>query len=281
MHVICTVKHKMYLNGALSILAAISFGFADSNQIKISSASEQIRTYKQVASFEDSTLRTNYAGLKLELDYQRNLKKKEENRYEGSNLIVLCDDGKNTGLYIGNIGLAAKTLERNLNGPITTLNLRADHDFIDYLLLSKDKIKNVFWYGHGDPFSLWMDLTFKDESCYLDRGDLEELSDAELIKIKSRFTDDAEVKLYTCHAAADSIFSEPISQSISEFFSVGVTGANSWVFARGLRKSNGVDVFFYPATRADYRFHFNTKVPDQFYTGESRWIRFKNGKQLN
>ena len=54
---------------------------------------------------------------------------------------------------------------------------------------SRAKIKNIFWYGHGDPFSLWVDLTFKDESCYLDRSDLEELSDAELRKIKSRFTD--------------------------------------------------------------------------------------------
>lgn len=266
---------KRNLNWALPVIAAVTLNFSNSYKPKICSAPEHIE------SFEASEPRTNYVGLKLELDYQRNLKKKEENRHEGSNLIVLCDDGKNTGLYIGNIELAAKTLKRNLTGATTTLNLCADYEFIDYLLLNNNKIKNIFWYGHGDPFSLWVDLTFKDESCYLDRSDLEELSDAELRKIKSRFTDDAEVKLYTCHATADSIYDGPIAQNISEFFSVGVTGANSWVFARGIRKSTGIDVFFYPATRADYKFHFKTSILDQWYAGESRWIRFKNGRKLD
>src|SRR3989338_3559513 len=204
---------KRNLNWALPVIAAVTLNFSNSYKPKICSAPEHIE------SFEASEPRTNYVGLKLELDYQRNLK--------------------------------------------------------------KNKIKNIFWYGHCDPFSLWVDLTFKDESCYLDRSDLEELSDAELRKIKSRFTDDAEVKLYTCHATADSIYDGPIAQNISEFFSVGVTGANSWVFARGIRKSTGIDVFFYPATRADYKFHFKTSILDPWYTGESRWIRFKNGRKLD
>lgn len=222
----------------------------------------------------------NYNGLEIELNYQKELRKTEKTRKNGVNLIVLCDDGKETGLYLGNIQLAAETLKENLTGKTIIKKFYNDSLFLDYLLNPNDfkpdeKIKNVFWFGHGDFNSLWMELTFKDENSYLDKSDLESLSETELIKIRGRFTPNAEMKLYTCHASADNSGDTPIAEILSQVLDINATGANSWVFAKGIKQNGKTKVYFYPATREDYKVEFKTRIPDPLYIGESKWIRFE------
>jgi len=222
----------------------------------------------------------NYNGLSLEQAYQEALKKSEKSRESGLNLIVLCDDGNGTGLEIGNIKGAAQTLKRNLQGKTIIKEFNSDTAFFNYLIEGIDlnegqKFKNIFWYGHGNSKSLWMDLTFKDESCYLDKSDFENLSPKQLISIQNRFTDDAQFKLYSCHSAADNIEGENIGTSFSKFMNMDGIGANSWTFIRGIPKDKRIDTFMYPATREDYRVEINPDFPDKEYTGKSAWIPFK------
>ncbi len=223
--------------------------------------------------------RRNDHGLAMELEYQKALRASEQKRKEGMNLIVLCDDGKGTGLYIGDIAAAARTLKRNLTGRTDTKEIRNDDEFFAYLLAGREKIKNVFWFGHGDSESLWTTLTMPSEHAYLDSTDTAERSPAETQRIRARFTDDAVLKLYTCHPAADAIDGRPIGAALRDYLGVTVIGANSWCFAKGVRRNSGrIDVYYYPATREDYAAEFKTPIPDSAYTGESRWVEFRQGR---
>ncbi|MBL7148284.1 MAG: hypothetical protein ISS82_05655 [Nanoarchaeota archaeon] len=221
----------------------------------------------------------SHNGLKLEQDYQKELRKTEKTR-KGTNLIVLCDDGKGTGLYLGNTKLAAETIKENLNGRTIIKEFYNDSIFFDYLLNSNElkadeKIKNIFWFGQGYFNSLWMELTFKDEKSYLDESDFDDLSETDLTKIKKRFTSDAEMKIYTSHASANNWGDTPIAETLSTKLDINVTGANSWVFTKEIKKNGKTKVYFYPATRKDYEVEFNTKIPDPLYNGKSRWVQFK------
>ncbi|MFH0880269.1 MAG: hypothetical protein V2A34_11200, partial [Lentisphaerota bacterium] len=135
---------------------------------------------------------------------------------------------------------------------------------------SSQPIKYLAWFGQGDKYSLWMDLSFRDESCYLDQADWDNLPLDKKDAIRHKFLPGAQGKLYTCHAAVDTL--QGIVKVMADELGIEMTGANSWVFGIGHIEKGKIRTYFYPATRRDYARRFPDHPWDNAYEGPSRWI---------
>lgn len=183
-----------------------------------------------------------WQGLALEKAYQDSLKKEESAKEPGIHLIVLGDRSPG-GLDLGNIAGAASTVKSNLHGRVIVKNfarkdgIHTDEELFDYLencpdLKKGEKFRTVHWYSHGDSESAWIDARLGEDERYLSVANLDSLPKERRDRIRTRFTDDAVFKLYSCHAAADNV-ERGFTQALADAFDVTVVGANSWVFVKG------------------------------------------------
>jgi len=282
-----TMKNLIFLNlflmyvfrGSLVNQECISFISTNRPSIRKNMLIEQVLKEDEIS--RKNKRRINYNGLEMELSFQDSLYHHQNSYGDGINLIVLTDNWKGTGLYIGNIELAAKTLSKKLKERTIIKKFYKDVEFFSYLANTEEKIARLFWFGHGDAGSLWLKRFLADDNSYIDEEDFNSINTEKLEIIRRKFLPNAIFKLYTCHGAADNSYIcgkkiKPIGKIISEKFNVDVVAANSWVFAKGIKNEKGeVEVYYYPATREDYATEFLTSNPDNEYTGKSRWVLFK------